>query len=355
MTPSVPSSLAELDAKWISNVLGSHIDDVRVEQLAVGSAFLGLIARLHLTRTDDGPPTVIVKIPPTDEGALTVGRLLNVWHREAMFYELLAPQLPRDVVVPRSYRTVVNPDGYEAAIVIEDMAPAVAGDQIVGATPKAARAAVTTLAGLHAPWWGRPRTEELQWVPGVDRPGVGTGLRSSMESTIDRFVDRYGDQLPTASIEWTRRFIPSVPTWLTSLTQRPMTIAHADYRLENMLFSPDDPSAVTIVDWQTAMYTAGATDLAFFCATSIDTDVRRSIENELVDLYIAGLLDHGVSEAATIDVRADYRTSMLWWMAMLANNLADMETPDERSATLFSTMLERLHAAAIDHRVGDLV
>jgi hypothetical protein len=35
-------------------------------------------------------------------------------------------------------------------------------------------------------------------------------------------------------------------------------------------------------------------------------------------------------------------------MGMLANNLSNIETPDERSRSLFEAMLTRLYAAAID-------
>ncbi|MEZ5281573.1 MAG: phosphotransferase [Acidimicrobiales bacterium] len=357
MTPGVPTTLAQVDAVWLSEVFGLPIESVDVTQLAVGSAFLGTVGRLQMSapHSPNVPATAIVKLPATDPAALAVGKLLKVWHREAMFYEQLAPRLPSTISVPRSYRTIIEPSSHRAAVLIEDMAPAAAGDQVKGASPEAARAAVAALAGLHAPWWGMPRTAHLEWVPGIDRPNTGAGLQGAMEASFERFAARFAYLLEAETIEWTRRFVPQVRDYLASMARRPLTIAHADFRLENMLFAPGDDSKVTIVDWQTAMYTGGATDLSFFCTTSLDITTRRAMEDELCDLYIDTLLQLGVEPSQTAHVRDDYRSSMLWWMAMLANNLADMATPDRRSVDLFEAMLTRLHTAALDHELGDLV
>jgi aminoglycoside phosphotransferase (APT) family kinase protein len=186
-------------------------------------------------------------------------------------------------------------------------------------------------------------------VPGIDQPRV-TGLQDAIAAALPRFEQRYGDRLPARPTQWLRELVPRLADLLGGFAAAPLTIAHADYRVENMLFSPDG-AQVAIIDWQTAMYTAGATDLAFFVTTNIDVDERRHIEGELLDRYVGGLHRRGVAVDQTAEVADQYRAALLWWMAMLANNLSTIEPPDERGRLLFDAMLTRLWTAAEDHEV----
>ena len=110
-------------------------------------------------------------------------------------------------------------------------------------------------------------------------------------------------------LEWLERFIGLLDDWMGRTARGPMTIAHADYRLENMLFDADN--TVTLIDWQTAMFTAGATDLAFFCGTRLDTQLRRELEQELLDRYQSALLSNGVATSQLTTVARGYSEASL--------------------------------------------
>ncbi len=359
MTPPLPERPEDLTPELLTALLrdGGHVDGtpdaevtaLDIEPLAAGTAFLGALARLDVTYADPSTPLpnrLIAKTPTTDPGGRAVGEMLNVWAREAMFYSRLAHLIDTPVPVCRANHLG---DG-DALLILDDLHPAAPGDQVEGADISQARAAVTALAELHAPFWGKPRTDELTWVPGLDTSGTADALRGAMEAALPRFVERFGSKLPDLGLEWLHRFVPRLGEWRTGLLDRPLTIAHADYRLENMLFEAD--GSVTVIDWQTAMYTGGPTDLSFFLATNLDVELRRQHETDLIGLYRETLHAAGVAESATAHVADDYRTAHLWWMGMLANNLSSIDTPDERSAALFDAMLTRLYAAAIDGDSG---
>ena len=131
---------------------------------------------------------------------------------------------------------------------------------------------------------------------------------------------------------------------------KPLNSTHAASPLPNMLF--DHNADITVIDWQTAMFSGGATDLSFFLATNLAVETRRSLEDELIDAYVGTLTALGVDHSATKHIRTDYEQAHLWWMGMLANNLSTIETPSTESKMLFEAMLTRLYAAALDANSG---
>ncbi|MGY9075241.1 MAG: phosphotransferase [Acidimicrobiales bacterium] len=357
MNVRLPASVDEIDAAWLTGALregGSaeaDVTNVEAEPLGAGTAFLGDLTRLTATHDSGEVESLIVKLPTTDPGGRAVGEMLNVWARESMFYAQLAPLV--DAPLARCRFNGADPANDHFVLILDDLAPAEVGDQVAGADINQARSAVEALARFHAPWWGKPRTPDVAWVPGIDRPGAATGLQHAMANSLDRFTDRFGHTLPLEPQDWLRSFVPMLGDWRSDLMNRPLTIAHADYRLANLMFGPD--GEVTILDWQTAMYTGGPTDLSFLLATNLDPAVRHSHEDELVEVYVATLRSKGVEPDAVTHIRDDYEHAHLWWMGMLANNLSSIETPDERSAALFDAMLTRLYAAAIDGDCGRFV
>ena len=330
----------------------AEVENLSIEPLASGTAFLGSLARLDITWTDpscDLPTRLVAKTPTTDPGGLSVGKMLNVWEREAMFYARLAHQIATPVPACRANFV----DGDRALLILDDLSPSTPGNQVAGATLDQARTAVIALAQLHAPFWGKVRTPDLMWVPGIDNHQTAFGLQSAISESLPRFLKRFGDGLPSKGIEWLQKFVPLLGSWRDDVVSKPLTIAHADYRVENMLFAAD--SAVSVIDWQTAMYTGGPTDRSFFVATNLEVQLRRDYETELIRLYVETLNQEGISEVTFAEIKNDYEHAHLWWMSMLANNLSSIETPDPRSAALFDAILTRLYSAAIDAESGRFV
>ena len=327
----------------------AEVVSVNSRPLAAGSAFLGSLAAIDVQWADTTtqlPTRFVVKHPTQDPGGRTVGTMLNVWAREAEFYSRLAPLITTPVPICRANFI----EGDKAILILDDLHPASPGDQLKGASADQAHLAVEALAQLHAPFWNKSRSSSLSWVPGIDGKGVVEGLGNAMAASLPRFTSRFGDVLPDQGIEWLHDFVPLLGGWQRDLVSKPMTITHADYRLANMLFGSNDD--VSVIDWQTAMFSGGATDLSFFLGTNLTVENRRLLEEELIATYVATLIGHGVAISETISVREDYEQAHLWWMGMLANNLSNIDTPNDESRQLFEAMLTRLYAAALDAQSG---
>ena len=79
-----------------------------------------------------------------------------------------------------------------------------------------------------------------------------------------------------------------VTPWLLAEPDR-FSLMHGDYRLDNLLFTPDR-TAITVVDWQTLGAGLPARDLAYFTATSLLPDQRAELDERLVTAYHDELL-----------------------------------------------------------------
>ena len=359
MIEDLPEDPTEFTAEHLNQLLrdggfspsnpGAEISEIISEPLAAESAFLGSLARLHVTwKVNDThlPDRLVIKVPTQDPGGRRVGEMLNVWFRESEFYFRLAPLISTPVPICRANFVENN----KAVLILDDLHPASPGDQIEGASADQAHAAVEALAQLHAPFWTQSRSPSLSWVPGIDAPRLVDGLGQAMSQALPRFVERFGEILPIEGLSWLHSFVPLLGGWQSNLMSNPITITHADYRLANMLFEKN--GSIAVIDWQTAMFSGGATDLSFFLATNLNIATRRSLETELVHAYVDTLVKLGIDRSATQHIYEDYEQAHLWWMGMLANNLSTIETPDEESKRLFEAMLTRLYSAALDANSG---
>ncbi len=270
----VPASADDLTGLWMAEALGLDPDtlvSITVEPLGPTVGFLGDVARIHLDLAPgdaagitlpDGSPvpaTVMTKFPPADPGGRQVGAALNVWARELAFYRQIAPASP-GVRVPRCHAAAGDPVQGRWVLVLEDL-PSEPLDAGAGATRDQVDAAVDALAVFHGRWW--QAGDVPGWLPGFHRDGLG-GLQGLWLDTRSLFLDRYGHLLPSPTETWLDAFTGELPSWSDRAGTEPLTIVHADYRLDNLRYHR---GRVTMLDWQTALVGPGAMDL-----TSADRD-----------------------------------------------------------------------------------
>ena len=353
MTVRVPRSFDDITPEWLTVALAEggvpgigNITGVHIERVGLNTGFLGRLARLELTYEmgATGPDSLVLKIPTDDPGGLEVGTMLGVWAREARFFSDVAHLCPARV--PRCYYNGADAGSGAYALVLEDCGPGQLADQSAGATDAQALAAIDALALVHAQWWGCPRP--FPWMPGFDRVGFSP-LQAAMRAALGPFTARFASLVEPVTLIWLARFVETLPQWAASLSERPLTLVHADYRLDNLLFAAD--GLPTIIDWQTALWGPGAMDLASFCATSLTIPARRRLEPQLLQRYRAGIeaAGHTLTAAALL---SSYRECLLWWMAIFANNLSRIDPTDESAQDLFEHMIVRTYRAAADHDAG---
>lgn len=359
--PTVPGGFDEVTAAWAEAALRAGpvpggeegldvaVAGVDVRPLGATVGFLGDLARVAVTYSrGDGPAAVVVKLPTADPGGHQVGSILRAWAREVAFYREVAPASP-GARVPRCWHTGADEAAGRWVVVLEDV-PSTAVDTERGATGAQAAEAVTALARFHATWWDGASPRRFDWMPGFDTTGVG-GLAPLWADAHPRFLDRYGHVVPAPTDRWLLELAGWLGGWSERAGGEPLTVVHADYRLDNLLISGD---SVTMIDWQTALRGPGAMDLTSFVATALTVEDRRQLEDGLIERYGQELVTHG----RPVDpawLQRSYDENLLWWMGQFANNLSRLAPDDPAARRALDTMVERTFTAALDRNCGRLL
>jgi aminoglycoside/choline kinase family phosphotransferase len=299
-----------IDAEWMTQVLGNcgiEARVARVEARPVGTGQTGECTRFQLEyqgHAGEAPQSLIGKFPSSNPASFSVAMASGDYAREVKFYgDLAATAL---VATPQCYCADIDEGTGEFVLLLEDLAPAEQGDQLAGVTPDQARLVVDEAAKLHGSHWNDPAIAELDWIKLAPRWTGSLPSADSLRQLADPFCERFAGRLSERGVAVSRRYAERVARY-RSLPRKFKCLAHYDFRPDNMMFAtPAGGRPVTVVDWQTLSYAAGADDLAFFLAGALPAEVRRQHEPELLERYLGALRALGVTDYEMEDLRRDY-------------------------------------------------
>lgn len=352
---AIPRYPGDVTAEWLSAALSEHRTPVEVSDVqvvAIGTGQTGATFRVvaqYATSPGDLPPTFVIKLPAQDE---TVRDRVTIGYRsECAFYATVADRVR--VPTPRCFYCEITEDALDYALLLADQAPAVQGDQIAGCGEREARLAVVALAGLHGPSWCDPYWLDL---PGLAFPrpdeASAKGLGDVAKMSADITLEKLGDRMRPEDRETFAAAMGKVTPWLFAERDR-FALLHGDYRLDNLLFDTGR-GRVSVVDWQTLGVGLAARDLAYFTATSLDSQLRSTVENGLVDEYHRALLGYGVSGYDRETCWRDYRLGAIQALLISALGFA-FATATERGDDMVLTMLGRGCQAIRDLETLELI
>ena len=322
----------DLSADWLSEALQQPVRSWSTEPIGTGQ--MGDAFRV----TTDTGATAVLKVAATDETSRATGLALRIYEVEVGFYRELADRL--QISTPRCYAADVEVDTGWFTLLLEDMAPAVQGDQLDGCDVEQARRALTELAGLHRSGWEDPELAALPWLNRTT-PESAAFTAAMIAGLYPGFLERYGDELTPRQQEICDALVARLPAYMGD-REGPRTVVHGDYRLDNLLFSDD---RVTAVDWQTATWGPAMADTSYFLACALaDPGVRRDNERALVDHYHRQL---GIEGYSAEDCWRDYRRMSFGTLVMaVASSMLVART--DRGDRMFLCSVERACAQIDD-------
>lgn len=343
---AAPMTPEELTPTFLSEVLGAGVAAVEVTR--VGTGQVGASYRCRLTYADgatgDRPATVVAKLPSPDEQSRATGVQLRNYEREVRFYRELRATV--DVTAPRCFHADWDPVGGGFVLVLEDLAPAVQGDQIAGCTVAEAQLALSELAALHAPRWDDATLADIEWL-GRRNAGDAENLQALYQMVWPGFVARYEHRLTPEELAVGDELGGHLVDWIDRRAE-PFCVTHGDYRLDNMMFgTAAGGHPLAVVDWQTPGHGPGASDLSYFLGAGLSVADRRAHERDLVTHYHAELERRGVRGWGLDDCWEAYRLYAFSGvvMAVVASMIV---TQTERGDDMFMAMATRHLRHAID-------
>jgi Phosphotransferase enzyme family len=348
----IPAGVGEDLLPWLAGSLASHgsLQSVDTTRIGEGAGFVGQLVRARLSWSEarpGAPTSVIVKMPTTDPNSKMMGQMMGLYDREARFYTELRDRVP--VRTPRCFYSHADSTTGEYALVLEDLLPMRAGDQVTGATIDDARLVVRELAALHAAFYRPGALDGLDWLPGLIGPNTGM-IVPMFEGSWASFVEHYGPRLSPKVMRWTETFAPRIPAWMERFADLPTTMVHGDFRLDNMFF---DGPKFALIDWQMIMRVPGSSDLVYFLLTNLTTETRRAHERELIDLYLHTLRARGVGEdlLPRDAVVTGYVEGAMMFAVMFVSTIA-YERANARGEAFFDALVERTFTAVEDLDAG---
>jgi thiamine kinase-like enzyme len=304
---------------------------------------MSLTYRVSLSYQDlarSGPASVVIKLAAEDETSRSTGISLGIYEAEIRFYQEIAPRIGGPLA--RCHLATVDQSEGWFTLVLEDVAPAVQGDQIAGCSVEQARLAVRELARLHAPVLGDPELERSEWL---NRPSpVNQALVTQL---LNGFFSRYDGRISDEHMSVCRRLVASLDGWMAG-RPGPLGLVHGDFRLDNLLFGDaEGTKPLTVVDWQTVGWGPAMTDVSYFLGGGLSVADRRAYERELVGEYHSALSALGVAGFGWEECWEGYRRQTFGGilMAIVASMLVERT---ERGDEMFMTTLARHAQHALD-------
>jgi hypothetical protein len=343
-----------LTAEWLTAALtasgslsGARVVAADVRPLGTGQMCDSVRIRLTYDEPDAGPASLVAKLPAADEGSRATAIAFRSYEKEVRFYQELAGRLP--VRTPRVLHADIDVATASFVLLLEDLAPAQPGDQLLGCDAEVAAAAVAELVNLHAPLWGDASLLRLDWLHG-DPDTRGSLLKDLMPALWAGFQERYAASLLPHVKQAGDAYFGRLD--IGTAGDRPFTVTHTDYRLDNLLISPT--GVVTVVDWQTCGTGVGPSDVAYFLGAGLVPEVRREVEERIVQDYHDGLVAGGVTGYDRDDCWLDYRRGTWAGLSMAVLASKSVKRTD-RGDQMFLTMADRHARHALDLDAADVL
>jgi hypothetical protein len=292
---SLPRSIAEVDAAYLTGLLGRTVRSVLV---IGGDAGTSSRARLAVDG-EDLPASVFVKMPAETVATRLMGELGRLAETETRFYSELSAQLTG---VPACYGSAFDPLTGRFVLVLEDLAagPCEFPDTLHPLTPAQAGRLVELLAHLHATFWDR--APGWTYTASADATSLLTG--SLLKTSARRIAER--TDIPVAR----GRFIDDNYRAVARIVDRPPhTVMHGDAHPGNVYFRD---GRAGLLDWQAVRRGHPSRELAYTLVTSMATADRVTHERELLDRYRDALAAAGGPQLDADELWDRYRMGAMY-------------------------------------------
>ena len=315
------NSLSAMTPQWLEGALteaGHAPPPVSAVEVRPMDDFVGAMGEVGIVSVayagdTDLPEEFVAKCPLDNEFARQNAQVMLSYQRENGFYAHMATDVGArtSLTIPKCFVNLFDPETHAATLLIERIHPAGKGDILDGTSFERMHTLVGDLARMHGAYWMDESLTEHDWLIDWSAPSLLLGIARTQASWADmreQYPQYHSDEL----VAMADVFLGDVPRWLGRFTQRPWTLIHQDYELDNVLFRDDGP---VIVDWQSPMRSFPGVDLGWLLMAS-HNDQTLAREPELLDHYRAELSAAGGPDWSADDLAEDFAWACFFWASV---------------------------------------
>jgi Ser/Thr protein kinase RdoA (MazF antagonist) len=306
---------------------------VRAQRVAVDTGFGSCVYRLfpEYTTPDQGPPTLILKLP-SDNADILKALNEDVVFREVRFYRDVARIV--ECPVPHVYFSDYDAARNCSSILMEDLGPMTSTTE---ADVAESQVAMRAMARLHARLWHHPILAEPWLQPAANTDlDVGWLIDNAIES-----ASRIG--FGNAHLTRGMRILKPLAAFATSIRPPPTqahSLCHGDLHRNNVQLRP--AGQLVIFDWQLVECGNPLRDVSYWMVISLTTEQRRAQQKQLLRLYHQTLLEEGVTGYGRLAMMRDFRVGLIDNLIKIFAAVALIKADDAARVRLLS----RAEAAA---------
>ena len=293
----IPGTLSGVTAHWLSEQLriaGHDIPQIKTLTHEPMDGFTGAMGEVGVFRViweendrEDLPRTFVAKCPLDDDTARWYNTVMQFYIRESGFYADLVHEI--DMRTPKCWVNLFDPESGKAFLLLEHLAEAEKGDILLGCPLPVMEKLVSDLAVMHGKFWMDERLLDIPWLIDWRAESLQLGIemtQAAWKALAELEPNRYPSELFDVL---DRTWITNTVEWLGRYADRPWTLTHIDYELDNILLDNEGP---IILDWQSIMRSHPGVGLAWLLAASHNQETLRA-EEDLLALYRKTLAKSG--------------------------------------------------------------
>ncbi len=314
MTTDIPSTLGAVTAEWLDEQLqaaGHGLPAIASLTLEPMDGFAGALGEVGIIGVlwegdpDGLPSSFVAKCPLDEDMAKVFNEVMQYYVREAGFYRDLVDRV--DMTIPKAWVNLYDHDTGSAFLMLDHVTDVTKGDILSGCSVEDMRQLVSDLARMHGSFWMDESLRELPWLIDWTEPSFELGVPIIGEAWRT-LATQEPDRIPADVAQMIEQtWIDDTMNWLARYSERPWTLTHIDYELDNVLFAADGP---VIIDWQSPMRSFPGLDLGWLLAAS-HNDETLAAEPDLLDLYRRELRAAGGPDWSAERLEEDLAIGML--------------------------------------------
>lgn len=306
-----PKHPDDITPQWLTYALrhsgvltNSNVKSIKKDNMADGKAWLSSILKIHAEydiQEKNVPSSFILKMLSPSKFRRSSYEL-DAYEREVKFYSELSEKFP--IKLPKLFHAEYGTESN--LMLMEDLTYLTPGDQVKGMKQELVLTTLESLAKVHAAYWNNPILNNLKWMP------TSNYIDENYNDNWNSFVELCGYFIDPDGIKIGESLRPNISWLFEEIASRPKTLTHDDMKADNLLFGEvGTDEAVVLLDWQFAIRSMGATDVARLIGGSELPTERKGKQFEALRFWYDKLLEEGVTNYNWEEAQRDFKLGAL--------------------------------------------